>query len=173
MENYIVLDIETTGVNPQFNKITEIGAVKVIDNKVVDTYSQLICPECKIPEQITKLTGIDDELVKNEPTIDIVLPEFIEFCEDLPILGHIVLFDISFIKTNAKELGIRFEKNGLDTLYLARTFLKDLKSRSLTYLIEYFNINRENAHRAFDDALATHELFQILKKKYFTEDTIK
>jgi DNA polymerase-3 subunit alpha (Gram-positive type) len=169
MESFIAFDIETTGISPVDNKITEIGAVKVVKGRVVDKYSQLINPQVSIPSNIVKLTGITDELVKEKPIIDSVLPEFIHFSEDYPILGHNIKFDFSFIKANALKLNLTYEKEAIDTLSIARVALKELPSRRLGCLCEYYNIEYLNGHRAFNDAYATYELYNLLKEQFYNE----
>lgn len=167
MDNYVVLDIETTGINPNFNKIIEIGAVKVCNGEIIDTYNQLINPEVVISKEIEELTGITNEMVKDKPLIEDVLKDFIDFCEEHIIIGHNIIFDYSFIKTNALRLNLRFEKKAVDTYTLAKILLKDIRKKSLTYLCDYFNIIRNNEHRAYDDAVACYELLNILKNDYY------
>lgn len=164
MDNLIVLDIETTGVSPENDRITEIGAIKVMGGQVVETFSQLINPQVDIPVHITELTGISNDMVKNMPTIREVLPKFISFCGDLPIMGHNIMFDYSFLVCNAAFINMEFKKYGLDTLMIARQLLPTLESRSLTALCKHFNIIRDKAHRAYDDAYATYELYLKLKQ---------
>lgn len=171
MRDYIVFDVETTGISPDFAALTEIGAAKIVEGKVVKTYEQLINPMTLIPDNIVELTGITNAMVKNQPTVNEVLGDFIHFCEDLPILGHNVLFDFSFIKTNALRQGLSFEKSGLDTLILSRHFFEKQSSYSLSHLINVLGIDRNNAHRGLDDALATHELYEYIHKKYCNKDT--
>lgn len=171
MNNYIVLDIETTGLRPEIDKITEIGALKIIDGEVSEVFSRLINPQIQIPQMITEITGITNEMVKDAPNILAVLPEFIEFCEDYDIMGHNIRFDFSFLKYNAVVQKLKFNRNALDTLTIARKFLKQIKSRSLSNLCEYYNIERENAHRGYDDAEATYKLYKKLKEDFWTEET--
>lgn len=166
MDTYIVLDVETTGISPQFEEITEIGAARVVDGQVIETFSELINPGKSIPANIVVLTGITDQMVANAPEISEVMPRFIEFCGDLPILGHNVAFDYSFLKTAAKKSGLTFEKRGLDTIVLTRKFLERQRSYSLSNLILAMGIHRENAHRGLDDALATSEIYEILRRRY-------
>lgn len=166
MDKYIVLDIETTGISPEFAEITEIGAALISDGQVIDTFSELVNPRQSIPANIVVLTGITDDMVANAPGIEEVMPAFISFCGDLPILGHNVVFDFSFLKTAARRLGLSFEKKGLDTMILTRSFLERQASYSLTNLIAAMGIQRENAHRGLDDALATSEIYEILRRRY-------
>jgi len=172
MKDYIVLDIETTGIHPDFAKITEIGAAKVIDDQITAVFNMLVNPEVDIPENIINLTGITNEMVVDAPTISQVMPLFLEFCEELPILGHNIPFDFSFLKTNAMHLNLHFEKKALDTLILSRQYIDGQSSYSLSHLLKFCLIKRINAHRALDDALATHELFQIIKYKYMDTDKV-
>lgn len=165
-ENYVVIDIETTGINPTSHYITEIGGVKVQEGQVVEHFSQLINPEVAIPAQITRITGIDNKMVATAPTFDQIVPDFLSFVGDVPLIGHNILFDFSFLKFHCMQCGYSFERNGIDTLAIAKLCLPTLKSRSLTYLIDHFDIEREKAHRAYHDALATYALFEILKNRF-------
>ncbi len=159
MRDYVCVDIETTGISPQHAQIIEIGALKVRDGEVVDTFSQLIDPGVSVPPEITALTGITTEMVKGQPAIDEVLSDFIAFAGDDLLLGHNVRFDYSFLKQNAVNLNLEFSKSGMDTLRIARAKCPELKSRSLDFLCEHFCINDENHHRAFNDAKVTSELY--------------
>lgn len=169
MKDYVSIDIETTGISPKFNKITEIGAVRIRDGQVVATYNQLINPQATISEEITQLTGIDYEMIRNAPVFEEMVDEFLEFCQEDPIIGHNILFDFSFIKTNVLTVHKRFEKSAVDTYELATVFHKGLGSKSLTSLCEYYRIDREKAHRALHDAMATHELYQIFYQQHCNE----
>ncbi len=166
MRDYTCVDIETTGISPQHAQIIEIGALKVRDGEVVDTFSQLIDPGVSVPTEITALTGITTDMVEGQPSIDIVLPEFIDFAEDDLLLGHNVRFDYSFLKQNAMNLNLDFSKSGMDTLRIARAKCPELKSRSLDFLCEHFCINDENHHRAFNDAKVTSELYLMFYDMY-------
>lgn len=163
----IVLDIETTGINPQYNKITEIGAIKVENNKVIDKFNQLVNPEITIPKNIIDITGITNEMVANKPSIEKVLPEFIKFCDNNVIVGHNIRFDYSFIKMNAIRMNLTYERKGIDTLKIARILLGDLPSKKLGCLCSHYNIDYLNGHRAFNDAYATFELFNRLKEDHY------
>ncbi|TCT12167.1 DNA polymerase-3 subunit alpha (Gram-positive type) [Natranaerovirga pectinivora] len=169
MENYIVLDLETTGMNPFYSKITEIGAIKVINGEIKEEFSMLVNPLTEIPEQIVSLTGINDKMVKDAPTIEEVLPEFLNFTggQNMPIVGHNIIFDYSFIKYNALMIGKSFERKGIDTLHIARKTLRGLESRSLSYLCKHYNIENNSAHRALSDTKATYEILNYLKKAYY------
>ena len=100
VDDYVVFDLETTGFDPRSAKIIEIGALKYRNNELVDKFSVLINPGCPIPDVITLITGIDDDLVKNAITIDEALPKFIAFIEDYPLVAHNSKFDLSFIEEN-------------------------------------------------------------------------
>lgn len=173
MDKFIVLDIETTGVNPTSAKITEIGALKIVNDKVVDVYSQLINPEAIISQEIENLTGLNNEILRDEPVFEAIAGDFIMFSENLPIMGHNVMFDYSFLKYHLNQSGYEYERKGIDTLQIAKTVLPHLKSRSLTNLIEHFHINREQAHRAYHDAKATYEVYKIMRDEYKREDNDK
>jgi DNA polymerase-3 subunit alpha (Gram-positive type) len=166
VRDYVCVDIETTGTSPKWNKIIEIGAVKVREGKIVDTFSQLVYSGVRISPFITELTGITNEMTKDQPPIEQVLPEFIDFAKDDYLLGHNIMFDYGFLKQNANNLNYKFEKSGMDTLKIARKTLKELESRGLEYLCSYYGIKDENHHRAFNDARVTSELYMILMEQF-------
>ena len=166
--SYISIDLETTGLNPKLDKIIEIGAVKVVDGKVRDTFSTFVSPGRKLEERVVELTGIRDDMLADAPVMDEVLPGLMTFLEELPLLGHRILFDYSFLKKAAVDRKLSFEKNGMDTLKIARRYLPEVERRTLEYLCKYYRI-RHTAHRALGDAMATHELYQILAGEYCGE----
>ncbi len=166
IKDYVCVDLETSGIRAKWDRIIEIGAVKVRDGKVVDTFSQLIYPGVNVSSRITDLTGITNEMLEGKPLIEQVLPKFIEFVGDDVLLGHNVTFDYNFLNQNAINLKMTFEKKGIDTLRIARKTLKGLESRGLEYLCNYFGIKDENHHRAFNDANVTSQLYLILLDKY-------
>ncbi len=168
-DSYVSIDLETTGLNPRTDRIIEIGAVKVENGVIVDTFSTFINPGRKLEERIVELTGIDDTMLEGAPTLDEVLPALLDFVEDLPLLGHRILFDYSFLKKAAVDRKRTFEKGGMDTLKIARRYLPTLERRTLEYLCGHYGIGH-TAHRALNDAMATHELYQILAKEYCRED---
>lgn len=166
LKDYISVDIETTGVNAKWDRIIEIGAVKVRDGKVTDTFSELINPGVKVSSFITGLTGISNDMLENKPFIEEVLPRFVEFAGEDYLLGHNIMFDYGFLKQNAINLNMSFDRSGVDTLKIARKTLKGLESRGLEYLCKYYGIKDENHHRAFNDANVTSQLYLILMKEY-------
>ena len=125
-DNYIVLDTETTGLNPARDKVLEIGAARIEQGRVVETFETLIDTGVPIPERITELTGITDAMQAEGKKTEEAFREFFDFCKDLPILGHNITFDFSFLKQTAVNLGYSFEKDGIDTLKIARKVLADL-----------------------------------------------
>ncbi|SHH99875.1 PolC-type DNA polymerase III [Sporanaerobacter acetigenes] len=169
---YVVFDIETTGFSPINNKITEIGAVKIKNGEIIDRYSQLINPEVPIPEKIVDLTGITDELVRNKPTIDNILPGFYNFIEGSVLVAHNASFDVGFIRQNLSKLGIDIENPVLDTLELTRNLFPELKSHKLNIVAKHLNVSLENHHRAVDDAEATAHIF-LKCKNILSEKGIK
>src|SRR5210317_2226828 len=105
-EGYVILDLETTGLSKHYHKITEIAAMKIKDNEIVDKFEALVNPQVPIPKFITRLTGITNEMVENEPTIDEIMPKFLEFLEDHPIVAHNATFDHGFLSENATKCGL-------------------------------------------------------------------
>ena len=156
---FTVLDIETTGLSYiNGDKITEIGAVRVVDGKIVDKFQTLINPQKKISAEITSLTGIDDEMVKDKPTIDKIIPDLFKYADGSIIVGHNLDFDYKFIKYFAKESGYIFKNDGIDTCSFARAVVPRLKNYKLNTVCEKFGIEFLH-HRALSDAHATAKLF--------------
>lgn len=169
MQSYVSIDLETTGLNPKTDKIIEVGAVKVIEGKRTEVFSSFVNPGRKLDERIVELTGIRDEDLKEAPPVEQVLPKVVEFLGELPLLGHSVLFDFSFLKKAAVNLKIPFEKQAVDTLKIARKYLAELEHRNLDYLCEYYGIPHR-AHRALADARATADLYDCLRERFFSEE---
>lgn len=163
--NYVALDIETTGLNPKYDKIIEIGAVRVRDGKAEETFSSFVNPAKSLPPRIVELTGIQEADVCKAPYIDEVLDAFLSFADEDILLGHNLIFDYSFVKKAAINNKKSYERTGIDTLKIAKWFLSDLESRSLSFLCEHFQIALD-AHRALNDAIAAHTLYQILVQNY-------
>ena len=158
-DEFVVFDIETTGLSAINDAITEIGAIKVKGGQVTDTFSQLVNPEREIPQFITNLTGINDEMVKNEPTIDQVILKFNEFIKGSVLVAHNATFDVGFIREKLKLVNLGLYNPVLDTLELSRSVFPDLKNHKLDTIANYLNVKLENHHRAVDDALATADIF--------------
>ena len=158
-DKYVVFDIETTGFSPEKNKIIEIGAVKVIGGEIVDRYSTFINPEVPIPFRIEELTSIRDDMVITSPTVDVILPQFMEFCKDCIMVAHNADFDMSFIKRNCALLGMEYNPTIVDTVALARVLLPQLNRFKLDTVAKALNISLDHHHRAVDDAACTAEIF--------------
>ena len=161
-DEFVVFDIETTGLSPVNDRITEIGAVIIKRGEITSKYNRLVNPEIPIPARIVELTGITDGMVKNEDNIEKVLPEFLLFAGDRPIVAHNSEFDWSFIRTNCGRLEIDYKPAIIDTLQFSRIMVKELKRHKLETLCRHFKINLENHHRASDDATATAIVFRKL-----------
>ena len=161
IDHCVVIDLETTGLDPKKDKIIEIGALKIQDGKIVDIYSTYVNPGLKLSSLTMELTKIKQEDVDKACGITECIEEVIEFIGDEPLLGHHIIFDYSFLKKAAVNQKIAFEKKGIDTLIMARLLLPEVPSKNLGYLCEYFQISH-NAHRALEDAKATWELYEKL-----------
>ena len=171
-DTYIVFDIETTGFSSIRDRIIEIGAVKVVNGKIVDRFSTFVNPQRPIPFEITNLTSITDEMVMESPAIDVILPKFLEFVGDGVLVAHNAGFDVGFIEQNCRNLGLNDHFVYADTVALARVLLPTLSKYKLNVVAKALNISLENHHRAVDDAGATAEIFvkfvEMLKKDNIT-----
>ena len=166
MTSYICFDLETTGLSPEKDEIIEIGAVKVIEGKVVDRFMHFVKPDTPISDMVTGITGITNAMVVDAGPTDRIIFDFLQFCEDYPVLGHNLMFDYRFMCRYAKKYYMDFAKEGLDTLKIARKVLPELSSRSLESLCDHYGIVNASAHRAYHDALATAKIYQTLKHYY-------
>lgn len=166
--SYTAIDLETTGLDPKQDKIIEIGAVKVVQGQVRETYSTLVKPGRKLSETVMNLTGITDEMLTEAMETEQAISELLAFTGDDIILGHSILFDFSFMKRCAVNHGLSYEAYAIDTLKIARKYLQNLPSRSLPALCEYYGIKRQS-HRALEDVLATVELYDKLCEQYYND----
>ncbi len=175
-DEFVVFDIETTGLSPVNCKIIEIGAVRIKNGEVLERYNTFVNPECPIPEEIVELTSITDNMVADARTIDVVLPEFFDFVGDRLLIAHNADFDTGFIRAAAKALGIPFDTPYLDTVALSRYLNTELKSHKLDGLAKHYGLGDFNHHRACDDAeMLSYIFFKMTKQleeldvKSFTE----
>ena len=183
--NYTVIDTETTGLDPSFDSIIEIGAIKIRDGKIEETFSSLIKPDSillfddeledfgsdflindkgemyyYVDPFITELTGITNKMLSDAPDIISVLSDFRNFIGNDILIGHNINFDINFLYDNfLKFFDFQFENDFIDTLRLSRNLHKSFKHHRLSDMIDYYNIINNNAHRSLSDCQATYELF--------------
>lgn len=171
-DTYVVFDIETTGLSAAYDKIIEIGGVKVQGGVIVDKFSEFINPQMPIPFKIEQLTSINDSMVMEADTVDAVLPRFLEFCEGAVMVAHNADFDMSFIFKNASDLGIDFKCTIVDTVSLARVLIPSISRYKLDTVAKAVGVTLEHHHRAVDDAGCTAEIFvkfiQMLKDRNIT-----
>ena len=156
---FVVFDLETTGFSSIQNKIIEIGAVKVEDGKITDRFSTFVNPQVPIPFEIEQLTGIKDEMVMGADTIEVILPQFMQFCEGCVMVAHNAAFDIGFIEENCRRQKIEYDFTVMDTVTLARVLLPALNRYKLDTVAKALGVSLENHHRAVDDAGCTAEIF--------------
>lgn len=158
ISRYVALDLETTGLSPNYDKIIEIGAVRYEDGRETGRYECFVNPGINITKQITEVTGITDEMVKDSPYIEDIIGEFLDFVGDDILLGHNITFDYSFIVKAAIDKGIRYSAKGIDTYKVSLRCLPDVEGRSLKSLCEYFGIDTIY-HRAGADAVSASDIY--------------
>ena len=156
---YVVFDLETTGLEANKEEIIEIGACKIVNGRIDETFATFVKPSKHIPREITELTGIDDSMVENAPTINYVMPDFYKFCDSATLVAHNIAFHISFVHNMSKKLSYNFNHPNMDTMAMAREKLPGLKNYKLGTIVEKLNIVLDNAHRAINDATATAKAF--------------
>ena len=168
----IVFDIETTGLSVQNCKITEIGAVKIKNGEIIDTFNTFVNPEVPIPEEIVELTSITDDMVKDAPKVDEALRMFFGFIggERKLLVAHNADFDTGFIRYAAKECGMPFNNPYLDTVALSRHINPSLKKHKLDVLAEYYGLGDFNHHRACDDAAMLAAIYFKMIKSMREQD---
>ena len=170
---FVVFDLETFGLNSHKNEIIEIGAIKLKGTRIIDTFSSFVNPNKIIPKKISELTHITQDMVDNAPTIEGVLPKFLEFTKDAVMVAHNSAFDMGFIRREAKKyLGIDYKPAVIDTLQMARDLYPDLKGYNLDRLNKTFKLSLENHHRAIDDAQSTAKLFIMFLEKYIENGVV-
>ena len=158
-DEFVAFDIETTGLSAAVHKITEIGAVKIKNGEVVGSFGALVDPKTKIPPDITALTGITDEMVRGQPTIGGVLPDFLKFVGEAGLVAHNAKFDMKFIRRDAKKLGMTISNAVHDTLQLSQMLFPELKRHKLDSVAEHLKVEMGKHHRARDDAKTCAEIF--------------
>lgn len=165
--SFVVFDVETTGLHAGNDEIIEIAAIKIADINSSNhkTFNALIKPKKSIPANITKLTGITNDMVNNADDINTVLKDFCEFIEDYPLVGHNIDFDVKFVNNKANKANIDFKnKKLIDTLPLARKAFPDLSNHKLPTLVKHIGIDVDRSHRAFDDVKATLFVYTVSTK---------
>lgn len=161
-KHFVVFDFETTGIG-KTEKITEIGAVRYEHREKVGEFSRLVNPGRPISPFVQQLTGITDAMVAGEPGIETLLPLFLDFAGDLPLIAHNAPFDCGFLFREAEALGLAIRNPVVDTLRLARKVFPKLSCYKLGYLTDYFCIAHDTAHRACCDADATAKLYLMMR----------
>lgn len=178
LSDYIIFDIETTGLDSSYDEIIEIGAIKVKNNKIVSKFNSLVKPKNEIDEYITELTGITNEMVKDAPTIEEILPDFMNYIGNDILIGHNVNFDINFIYDNLYRNKFDVLTNDfIDTMRISRKLLPELPHHRLIDLAKYFKIDSTNNHRSLKDCEITMNVYENLKEialqKYDNVDEFK
>lgn len=163
-KTYVIVDIETTGLSPYRHNITEIAALKMKKHRVVDEFITLVNPGCHVPSFITRLTGINDQMVRGAPPIRKVIPRFLSFLSDNPFVAHNAWFDHSFLDYAARKNKKFITNDVICTCRLARRLLPDLPRKNLGTVCSHFNIINIKEHRARGDAHATTKIFSNFMK---------
>lgn len=167
----IVLDIETTGLDPLREKILEFAAVKLVDNQIVDEYQTLVNPQQEIRKSSINIHGITPDMVENEPTIEEVMPKILEFIGDYPIVGHNVIFDYTFLnQTSVSLYGKELTNQRIDTQHMFKEVFPEEFSHGLEALMKRLKVDYTTRHRAMADtiglALSYPKLKQLYQQKY-------
>lgn len=164
MERYAVIDVETTGLSPKQERLTEIAIIIVDNGQIIDEFSSLLNPEKKIPYRITQLTGINNQMVQEAPRFFEIAKQVVQMTEGCIFVAHNASFDYRFIQAEFSRYGFDYQRKLLDTVKLSRKLLPGFKSYSLGKLTSQLGIKITDRHRALGDAMATAELFlQLLK----------
>lgn len=165
-DSYVAIDIETTGLDPNYDEIIEIAALKIQNGSETDRFHSLVNPKCEIDEFIESLTGITNAMLEAAPDLEIVLPQFLEFVGDNVVVGHNVNFDVNFIYDCAENLKLKlFTNNFVDTMRISRKLYADLKHHTLADLIVTLGVGETVEHRALADCIQTKECFEIMRNR--------
>lgn len=168
LNRYIVFDLETTGTNIYKDKIIEISAIKIENNQVIEKFNTLVNPQCRIPYGASRINHITDDMVKNNPIIDDVLPDFILFIEDYPLVGYnITTFDLNIIYDLCLEkYGMILNNDYVDIYYMAKKYITSLERYRLVDVCKYCQIDHKGAHRALKDCYMTNDVYYYLRDHY-------
>lgn len=168
LKDYVLFDLETTGINQNVDKIVEISAVKVCGHEIVGEYSTLVNPCMHIPAAVTAVNGITDEMVADAPGIKEAVEGFVAFIGDSVLVGHnIHTFDTNFIYDAVwEEMGKELKNNYIDTLYMARRCLPMLSHHKLTDVASYFQIETKGAHRALFDCIMNQKCYEEIGRLF-------
>lgn len=170
-DEFICFDVETTGLSPNTDRLTEIGAVKLKNGEIIESFNTFVNPEQHIPEKITQLTGITDDMVKDAPSEEEAVRAFYEFCgTDAILVAHNANFDAAFIRMAAQRHDMKFTYPYIDTVPMCRAMLKDIKNCKLDTVAKYLKLDPFNHHRASDDATVLAKILANLLVR-LKEDT--
>ncbi len=173
-DTFVCFDLETTGLYATNDRITEIGAVKVQNGKIVDSFSTFADPERPIPAKVIQLTGITDSMVKGAPSQKEAVQQFLEFCGDAVLVAHNAPFDTGFIRKVCQDNGMEYNYTSVDTVAIARKILPDINNVKLDTLAKHFRLGKFNHHRAVDDAEMLTNIFlnlvRVLEKDFDVHD---
>lgn len=159
-KNFTIVDVETTGGSPFFNRVIEVGLLRVEKGEVIEEYKQLLNPGIPIPEFITNMTGISDGDVADQPTFEDIADELLQKFEDSIFVAHNSQFDYGFLKEEFRRIGYGFNMDQLCTVRLSRALFKEHKHHNLSAIIERYEFDCQNRHRAFDDAKVLWDFLQ-------------
>ncbi len=157
---YCVFDLETTGISHITEKITEIGIIKIKNGEIIDTFETFVNPEKPIPEEVVNVTHITDDMVKDSPTIDKIMPKVLEFMGNSVLVAHNADFDIGYMKYNCEQLGLPFNNTHIDTLRLAKAIFPEFSRYKLGFIADKLGIKVDVAHRALDDVKTLVAVFK-------------
>lgn len=167
VSDYVVFDLETTGISTAYDAVVEISAVRVKDGAAVEEFGTLVNPKRPMPFSASMVNGITDEMLKSAPVFEEVLAKFLEFAGDNVLVGHnIHTFDMKFIYRDSKEFYGKIPDNDyVDTLTLARQYISGLSHYRLVDLAQHYGISPEGAHRALNDCYMNQRVFEALGKE--------
>lgn len=169
-DSIVVLDFETTGLNIKHDRIIEIGAVRLENGDITESFSQLVNPGVALSPEVSNLTGIDDAMLRGMPSPDKATQQLLDFIGDSCIAAHNAPFDYGILQSELKRMGVVYERPVIDTLVLARSLYPELKSFRLGSLCKHLGISLKNAHRAVHDARATAQCLAIMLKTLSSND---
>ncbi len=157
-DTVVVLDFETTGLNPQQDRVIEIGAVKLQAGRIIDSLSMMVDPGVPLPPVITQITGISDAMLIGQEKAATALPKLMAFIGDCPLAAHNAAFDCAFLESELARLGLSYSTAQIDTLFFAQKLYPELRRYRLASVCKHLGISLKNAHRAVNDATATAQI---------------